>query len=75
MRTLSIIGIILIVFGIIALGFQGVTFFTHERVVDAGPFKMDMEKPHTIILNPIVGIVSVAAGLIMIVVDRRSSTV
>jgi uncharacterized membrane protein HdeD (DUF308 family) len=69
---LVIIGIVLVVLGILALSFQGFTFFTQERVVDAGPLKIDVEKPHTIILHPIVGIVSVVAGLVMIVFSRRS---
>lgn len=72
MRMLVIIGIVLVVLGILALSFQGFTFFTQERVVDAGPLKIDVEKPHTIILHPIVGIVSVVAGLVMIVFSRRS---
>ena len=39
MRLLAIVGLLLIVLGICALVFQGFTFFTTERVVDAGPFK------------------------------------
>jgi uncharacterized membrane protein HdeD (DUF308 family) len=68
MRVLAIIGILLIVFGIVALGFQGVTFFTTDRVVDAGPLHVDVQRPHTIILHPIAGIAAVVAGLILVVV-------
>lgn len=75
MRALAIIGMLLIIFGIVALSFQGFTFFTHERVLDAGPFKVDAAHPHTIILHPIVGIVSVVAGLVLVLAGRRSSSV
>jgi uncharacterized membrane protein HdeD (DUF308 family) len=70
MRTLMIIGVLLIVFGIAALVFQGFTYYTTDRVVDAGPFKVDVQKPHTIILHPIVGIAAVVAGIVMVVAGR-----
>lgn len=63
MRALAIVGVVLILFGILALSFQTITFFTTERVVDSSIFKLDVEKPHTIVLHPVVGIVSVVAGL------------
>ena len=70
MRPLMVIGVLLIVFGIAALMFQGITYYTTERVVDAGPFKVDVQKPHTIVLHPIVGIVSVIGGIVMVVAGR-----
>ena len=42
MRAQAMIGVLLIVFGIIALGFQGVTYFTTDRVVDVGPLQIDV---------------------------------
>jgi uncharacterized membrane protein HdeD (DUF308 family) len=70
MRALMIIGVLLIVFGVAALMFQGITYYTTERVVDAGPFKVDVQKPHTIILHPIVGIAAVVGGIAMVVAGR-----
>ena len=72
---MRLIGILLIVFGIIALGFNTITFFTTERAVDAWPLKIDVQKPHTIVLNPIAGAVAVGTGLILVVAGRRSSSV
>jgi hypothetical protein len=71
MRALVVIGVLLILFGIAALAFQGVTFFTSERVVDAGPFKLDVQKPHTIILHPVVGLAALAGGAVMVVAGTR----
>jgi len=65
-----IIGVLLILFGIAALMFQGITYYTTDRVVDAGPFKVDVQKPHTIILHPIVGIAAVIGGIAMVVAGR-----
>lgn len=67
MRVLLIIGILLIVFGVGALMFQGVTYFTTERVGQAGPFAIDVQKPHTIVLHPIVGLAALAGGIVCVV--------
>lgn len=72
MRALVVIGVLLVLFGICALLFQGVTYFTTERAVDAGPFKVDVQKPHTIVFNPIAGIVAAAAGAVMIIAGSRA---
>jgi hypothetical protein len=76
MRALVFIGILLLIIGVVVLGFQGVTYFTQERVVDAGPVKVDVQKPHTIIFNPIAGVAAVGAGLVLVLIgSRRPSAV
>jgi hypothetical protein len=74
MRILAIIGFCLIVFGIVALGFQTVTYFTLERVVDAGPLHIDVQRPHTIVLHPIGGAVAVVAGLVLVTISAKGKT-
>jgi hypothetical protein len=74
MRTGAVIGLLLVVLGVIALGVHSVTFFTQERVVDTGFFNISVEKPHTIIINPLVGIVAVVAGVILFVASRRPAS-
>ncbi len=69
------IGLLLIVFGIVALAVPSITFFTHERAVDTGFFHIDVAKPHTIILNPIAGIVAIVAGIILMFAGRPTSAV
>ena len=76
MRPLMIVGILLIALGVAALMFQGFTYFTTERVAQAGPFAIDVQKPHTIVLHPIVGILSIAGGVACLFAgsSRRSLT-
>jgi hypothetical protein len=71
MRALVVIGVLLILFGVAALAVQGITFFTSERVVDAGPFKVDVQKPHTIVFHPVVGLAALAGGAILVVTGSR----
>ena len=66
-----IVGILLIALGIVALSYQGFTFFTTERAVDVGPFAIDVQKPHTIIFHPILGVVALVVGGLIIMSSRE----
>jgi hypothetical protein len=72
MKPLTIVGIILIALGVIALAYQGITYTTKERVVEIGPLKVDKEKEKTIPLPPVLGGVAVAAGVVLMIVGARS---
>jgi hypothetical protein len=73
MRITAIIGLVLIVLGVLALAYQGVTFFTTERVAEAGPFAIDVHKPHTIIFHPVVGIALLAIGAVLLLTGRKGN--
>jgi hypothetical protein len=68
---LLVIGLILAVLGLVALAVPSFTFFTTERVADVGFFTIDISRPHTIVLNPIVGGVALAVGLVLVIVGLR----
>jgi len=74
MRILAVIGVLLIVFGIAALGFQSITYFTVDRVVDAGPLQIDVQRPHTIAFHPVAAAVAVVAGLVLVIVGATAKT-
>jgi hypothetical protein len=69
---MRILGILLVVLGILALAVPTITVMTTERAVDAGFFKIDYQKPHTIVFNPIVGIVGTLAGVAILFAGRRT---
>ena len=72
---MRIFGILLVVLGILALAVPSITFFTTERAVDTSFLKIDYQKPHTIILNPIVGVVATLAGIALVFAgSRRTGT-
>ena len=75
MRLGVLLGVLLIVLGVFALAVPSVTFFTHERVAQAGPFAIDVSRPHTIFLNPYVGIAALVAGVLLLLASRRSPDV
>jgi hypothetical protein len=74
MKILLVIGVILAVLGLVALAVPSFTYFTTERVADIGFFTIDISRPHTVVLNPIVGVIVLAAGIILVLVGLRSSS-
>ena len=66
-----LIGIVLIVLGVIALAYQGITYTTREKVVDLGPLKVTAQKENTIPLPPILGGLALAGGIALVVVAAR----
>ena len=73
MRGVVIVGIALIVLGVVALAWQGITYTSKEKVIDVGPLKVEAERQKTIPLSPAVGGVAVAAGIVLVVVGARRS--
>jgi uncharacterized membrane protein len=74
MKTpVMLIGIALIVLGVIALAYQGITYTTREKVVDLGPLKITAQKEKTIPLPPILGGLALAGGIVLVVVAVRKS--
>ena len=71
MKTYALIGIILIAIGIFAFAYQGFTFTTREKVVDIGPIHMTAEKTRTIPLPPIMGGISLAGGIVLLVLGKK----
>ena len=68
---MKMVGIVLIVLGVIALVYQGITYTTREKIIDLGPLKAEVEKEKTIPLPPILGVVAIAGGVVLLVVSGR----
>jgi uncharacterized membrane protein YidH (DUF202 family) len=71
MKPLTILGVVLIVLGVLALAYQRITYTTRETVIDVGPIEATAERQKTIPLPPILGAAAVAAGVIVLVVGNR----
>jgi len=71
MKTYTLTGIILIVIGIVALAYQGITYTTREKVVDLGPIQVTADKTKTFPLPPIVGGVALVGGIVLLVMGNK----
>ena len=66
-----VIGVILIVLGALALGYQGITYTSHKKVLDIGPVQATTSTRKTIPLPPVLGAIAVAGGTLLLVAGRR----
>ena len=71
MNTKTIVGVILLVVGFVALAYQGFTYTTQKKVIDLGPIQATKEEHHTIPIPPILGVLALVAGGVILVSGRR----
>jgi hypothetical protein len=68
----QLLGIALIILGVIAFAYQGITYTTQEKVIEVGQLKATVEKEKTIPLPPIVGAAALAGGIVLLAMGRKS---
>ena len=73
MSTMKIVGIGLIVLGVIALFYQGMTFIVPKDVIDLKFLSITVNETKTIPLPPIVGVVSLAIGIVMVMLSGKGN--
>jgi hypothetical protein len=71
MKPISMVGILLVVLGALALAYQGITYTHREKIIDVGPIHASADEQKTIPLPPIVGAIALAAGIALLVVGGR----
>jgi hypothetical protein len=68
---MKIAAIVLIVIGVIALAYGGISYTREKKVIDLGPIEATTQTRETIPLPPILGVAAIAAGVVMLVVSGR----
>ncbi|MFO1258976.1 MAG: DUF3185 domain-containing protein [Gammaproteobacteria bacterium] len=68
--TINIVGIILIIVGITTLSYQSFHYTKQEKVAEIGDLKITAETQKTISFPPYLGGISLATGIILLVVGR-----
>ena len=74
MNRTAIAGIVLILLGVAALAYQGITYTKRETVVDIGPVHATADREKTVPIPPVLGLVAVAGGVVLLVLGMRRPT-
>ena len=74
MKPIAVLGVVLIVFGLAALAYQGITYTSKETVIDLGPIHATADREKTLRLPPGVGIAAVAGGVVLLIAGARKRT-
>jgi len=72
MRPITMAGLALIVLGVLALVYQGVTYTSRETVLDIGPLHATADRQKTLPLSPILGIAALAGGVALLMGGGRA---
>lgn len=67
MKSTTILGIALIVLGVVALAYGGITYTQREKIIDLGPVQATADREKTIPLPPLVGGLSLAGGVALVI--------
>ena len=71
MKLNALAGVLLILLGVVALAYQGITYTSRDTVIDVGPIHATAERQHTMPLSPVLGIVAIAGGAMLLYVGGR----
>jgi len=72
MKPIAVVGLVLIVVGLVAFVYQGITYTSRETVVDIGPLHATADRQKTLPLPPVLGITAVAGGVALLIVGLRT---
>jgi len=73
MKPFAIAGIALIVLGLAALVYGGITYTSRETVIDIGPLHATADREKTLPLPPVAGAVAVIGGIALLVAANRKT--
>lgn len=71
MKPISVIGIVLVILGVLALVYQGINYNREKTVIDLGPMHATTETHERIPLPPILGGLALAGGVALLVIGAR----
>jgi len=72
-NLITLVGIALIVLGIVAFAYQGITYTSREKIIDIGPIQATADTQKTIPLSPLLGGLVLAGGIVLVVVGAKKS--
>ena len=71
MRSIAIVGVLLIAVGLAALAYQGITYTSRETVIDIGPVHATADRERTLPIPPVLGVAAVAGGVMLLIAGVR----
>ena len=74
MKPVMLIGIVLIILGVVALAYQGVTYTSREKIIDLGPIHATHDTKKTIPLLPLLGGLALAGGIVLVIVGAKNKS-
>jgi uncharacterized membrane protein len=74
MKRITLVGILLVILGALALAYQGISYTSQEKILDVGPIHATAETHKRIPLPPILGGLMLVGGVGLLVMGARRKT-
>jgi uncharacterized membrane protein len=74
MKPIFLVGILLIVFGALALAYQGFNYTHQERVLDVGPIHATAEEHEHVSIPPFLGGLALVGGIVLVAAGARKNS-
>ena len=74
MKPIFLVGILLIVFGGLALAYQGFNYTHQEKVLDVGPIHATAEEHEHVSIPPILGGLALVGGIVLVATVARKNS-
>ena len=71
---MKLIGVILIIFGVVALAIGGIDYTKREKVLQIGPLTATTETRERIPISPIVGVAALVGGIALVAAGAKTRT-
>jgi len=68
---MKVIGFVLVILGLLALVYGGISYNRQRTVLDVGPFKATATEQKNIPLSPIIGGIVLLSGILLFVIPRK----
>jgi uncharacterized membrane protein YidH (DUF202 family) len=68
---LKVVGLVLIVLGVVALIYGGISYTREETVLDVGPIEARTRTRETIPLPPVLGAIALVGGIALMIAGAR----
>ena len=72
-NPITLVGIALIVLGIVAFAYKGITYTSREKIIDIGPIQATADTQKTIPLSPLLGGLALVGGIVLVVVGAKKT--
>jgi len=73
MKPISLLGILLVLCGALALAYQGINYHRRRDVLEVGPLHVTTETHERLPMPPILGGIALAAGAVLVIVGAQKT--
>jgi hypothetical protein len=74
-KSASLAGLVLLILGVVALAYQGITYTTQKKILDVGPLQATREEKHTVPLPPVLGCLALMGGVVLLATGAKNESV